>query len=330
MRHALTALGCSLLASGCATTLSTLQTARTVPPKHVQMQYGYGYYVPAQTAVKIVGQGVSLAKKGFDAQSNNQPYELTKDEVQALITSGTSLAVFPPSSSYETSVRTGLMKNWDVGFKYSGNALRLDTKYRLLHVGDRESAPPPGTMALAPRPIGAVPPEVAAADEPRLEPVQPPMKWPAGTHRSFDVAVGLAGSRYLFASKVFEVLDYVQINDFSRWDVEVPLYFSAEFGEVFKLYGASKYLFSRTTMDAKLVGIFQEASERAGYDFSLPSKVDMHFFGGTVGVALGYRWVHFLLEITGGYTLCRPVVFGQERDLGGVTLYPAGAIQVRI
>ena len=55
----------------------------------------------------------------------------------------------------------------------------------------------------------------------------------------------------------------------------------------------------------------------------VPSSVDSHFVGATVGLSLGYRYVHLFAELTAGNTWSKAQVFGAERDLGGVTLYPA-------
>ena len=95
----------------------------------------------------------------------------------------------PPGIVNELSIRRGLADNFDVGLRYSGISWRLDTKYRFHHSGD-----------------GA---EVSE-----------------NKRRSFDIASGLAGARHSFKSPVFDVLEIVKINDFSRWDLEVPLYIS--------------------------------------------------------------------------------------------------------
>ena len=58
--------------------------------------------------------------------------------------------------------------------------------------------------------------------------------------------------------------------------------------------------------------------------------VNTHFFGSSVGIAAGYKYVWLMLELTAGYTYCRPTVFGRERNIGGLTLYPAIGLQVKI
>ncbi|MFZ5468804.1 MAG: hypothetical protein ACOZIN_05140 [Myxococcota bacterium] len=289
------------LTTGCATTLSTFQTARPVEPKHVQVTGGVGYYGNLGPIGTLVTQAYEQGKNAKEAIDNQQPFVLSEEDQQQLLTAGIGLAVMFPSSSYEVGIRTGLVENWDVGLRYSVNAVRLDTKYRLFHQGDDPPVTPQGAPGR-------------------------PSAQSRATQRSFDVALGLGVSRYLFKNPVFDALELVRLGDFSRWDFEVPLYMSAELGEVLKLYGAPKWVYSRTSFDQTLVDLSQQGSEVAGVDVTLPSLVHTHFFGATAGLAVGFRYVHLMLELTAGYTVCNPVVFGQRRFLGGVTLYPAAGI----
>ncbi len=308
-KRVLAALVLALAATGCATSLSTLQIARPVEPKHFQVSVGAGLYAPLGSVGSVVAQGVKQAEAATAAAKAGTPYSLSPDDQQDLLTAGIGLAVLTPGFGYEMSARTGLMNNLDVGLRYNVTSLRLDTKYRLLHAGNGAERPLPGSM-----PVGGAP--------------DAPLQSPPAT-RSYDLAIGLGVSRYFFSNPVFSVLEYVQLDDFSRWDFEVPLYLSAEFGEVFKLYAAPKYVYSRTTLDEKLVNYSEEATNLTGFDVTLPTEVHSHFVGSTIGMAVGYRWVHLMLEMTGGYTFCDPVVFGQRRKLGGVTLQPAVALNFR-
>ncbi len=290
--------------SGCSTTLSTLQTARPVQKGHVQISAGYGGYANLGPIGIIVEQAIKQTTVIREAIEKNEQYHVSEEDQQQLLTAGIGLAVMPPSTQFELAVRTGVVKDVDVGLRYSVNALRLDGKYRLLHRGDpEEPAPAPA--------VGISPPH-------------------EGQKHSFDVAIGLGVSRYLFKSPVVDVLEFVQLGDFTRWDFEVPLYLSAELGEVLELYGAPKWVYSRTTLDAKLVDYSQQASNVTGLDLSLPSKVDTHFFGATAGLGVGYKYAHLLLELTAGYTVCQPEVLGRRRSLNGVTLYPAIGLLVRL
>jgi hypothetical protein len=189
-------------------------------------------------------------------------------------------------------IRAGLADDWDVGLRYSGISWRLDTKFRFLHAGDG--------------------PEMAE-----------------NKRRSFDMAIGVAGARHSFKSPVLDVLEIVQIDDFSRWDVEVPLYASVDFGDILRLYAAPKYIYSRTKLDQRLINFAEQGKNVTGFDVGLPARVKSEFVGSTFGVSLGYKYVHVFAEVTGGYNFCKPEVFGQRRNLGGVTLYPAMGIAFR-
>ncbi|MBI3181372.1 MAG: hypothetical protein HYZ28_04450 [Myxococcales bacterium] len=292
----------ALAATGCASTLSTLQTARPVEKGHVQITGGMGWYFPLGPISSVIGQGVRQADAARKAIEKGEPYALTEEDQQELLTAGIALAVMPPYATYEVALRTGVAKDLDLGLRYSLTALRLDGKYRLLHSGDGPPPPQPGSK-----------PAVAPA---------------AG--KSLDLAVGLGVSRYFFSSILFDILGFVKLDDFSRWDLELPLYASAEFGEVVKLTFAPKYVYSRTSMDEKLVAASEQASNLSGFDVSLPAKVDTHFFGASAGIGLGYRWVHLLLELTAGFTYCKPELFGAERQLGGLTIQPAAALAISI
>lgn len=253
-------------ASGCATNLSTMQTAKTLRPGQFRLAGGGGVYVPAGQAVTAIGTGVAIAKDGFHVN------EERKDQ---LVTSAIALVAMPPTTAWEVSGRYGVVQNLDVGLRWSMNTLRADAKYRLIHLGDREEEG-------------------------------------AGHGRSFDVAVGLAGSKVFFANPVMGFLEKVKLADFSRWDVEVPVYVSADVNPYFGVYVAPKWVYSHTDF-----GLLFDESEL------LPGAVDTHFLGSTVGVRAGVPKLSVYLEVTGGKTFAKPTVLGRPRDLGGVTLYPA-------
>ncbi|MHB8876297.1 MAG: hypothetical protein ACYC8T_21605 [Myxococcaceae bacterium] len=309
----LLALAAVLAGTGCATSISTMQLARPVEPKHFQVTGGWGIYAPLGTVGVLGSQAVKQAQAGVKAVQDHSAYSLSETDQQELLTSGISLAVLSPGWGYEMSVRTGVVKNLDVGLRYNVNSLRLDTKYRLLHHGNGLEAKLPGQLPVS--------------GGPELAPAQPDE---APATRSYDLAIGLGVSRYFFSNVLFKFLEYVKLDDFSRWDFEVPIYLSAEFGQVFKVYGAPKYIYSRTTLDEKLVNYSDVAADLSGFDLTLPSEVHTHFVGSTIGIAVGYKWVHVMLEMTGGYSICNPVVFGKKRYLGGVTLQPAIAVNIRI
>ncbi|MBM7116127.1 hypothetical protein [Archangium primigenium] len=286
-----------LLSTGCASTLSTLQTAKPLARGQVRVSGATGVFVPAGQLGSLISQGISEGRAIRDAVAGGKPYHLDEREAQRLLGVGVALAVAPPGPSNELMIRTGLLASHglDVGLRLSTTSLRFDAKARLAHGGDAE-------------------------DDDSL---------PDYRRKSYDIALGAAVARHLFKSPVLDALEIVQINDFSRWDLEVPLYLSVDVGDVFKLYGAPKYIYSRTSLDSKLVDYSRGGQDVSGFDLGLPARVSNHFMGASVGVALGFRYVHLYAELTGGYSHCRPVLFGQARDLGGVTLYPAVGIALQ-
>lgn len=282
------------LAPGCATTLSTMQTARTLAPGQVQVSGGMGLFLPLGNLVRVVDTGIDQGEEAKDAIDEDRPYALDEEAQQRLLTAGVALMVAPPGINPELMVRVGVVDRVDVGVRYSGISLRADAKLLLAHGGDSDEGR-------------------------RLEAGQ----------RSYDVALGVGVARHFFSSPVLDVLEVVELGDFRRYDVEVPLYVSADFGDIFKLYGAPKYVFSRTWLDSRLVDYSRQGKPVSGFDASLPAVVNSHFVGSTVGLALGYRYVHLFAELTGGYVLCKPTLFGAERQLGGVTLFPSVGLAVR-
>jgi len=282
-----------LMATGCASTLSTMQTAKPLARGQFQVSGAMGVFAPVGQLATVIDQGITQGKAIKKAVDSGEPYHLLAEDAQTLLSVGMALAVAPPGTSNELMIRAGLLESntLDAGLRLSTNSVRLDGKVRLLHGGDPEDSP------LAPH-----------------------------QRKSFDLALGVGVSRHLFKSPVLDALEVVRIDEFSRWDFEIPLYVSMDLGDIFKLYAAPKYIYSRTSLDQKLVDYSQLGKDVTGFDLALPAKVSSHFFGASVGFALGYKFVHLYAELTAGYTDSRPVVFGQERDLGGVTLYPAVGI----
>jgi hypothetical protein len=300
-----------LVLTGCATTLTTFQSARPVEKGHLQITGGTGYYVNLGGAGKVVGQAIKQVPRIVEAVDKNEQYQVSEEDQQDLLTAGIALAVMPPlAQGTEISIRAGVVDDFDVGFRYSVNALRLDAKYRFSHSGDE--IPSPTNYRLWGK-------DSAPAEKPEYKPGA----------RSLDAAIGIGVSKYLFTNPVFDVLEFVRLGDFSRWDIEVPLYLSFDFGDIFKLYAAPKYVYSHTTFDEKLVSYSEQATNVSGLDLTLPASVDTHFIGASGGIAIGYRYVHLMLELTSGYTICKPYVFGRPRDLSGVTLYPAAGVSVK-
>ncbi len=124
----------ALLSTGCATTLATRDTARPTPVKHVRIDYGYGYYIPTGPFVDLGKAAVGVARN-----LKNGTTAVTPEEAQSLYLGGVGLALMPPAAVNELAVRTGIAEDADIGFKWASTALRLDVKYRFLHLGEDDT-----------------------------------------------------------------------------------------------------------------------------------------------------------------------------------------------
>ncbi len=51
------------------------------------------------------------------------------------------------------------------------------------------------------------------------------------------------------------------------------------------------------------------------------------YVGGYAGVALGYRWVHFVVELSVLYTTGSVELYDYEYDLSGVVIVPTFGLQ---
>lgn len=280
------ALPALLLTSGCATSLATRQTARTLDPGHFSVDAAVGAEVPLGTLAQVTVAGEQQTQKLLAAVASRTPYAVTDQDKQDLIAAAVALLVNPPSVDWEGGVRAGVLPNLDAGLRYSVNALRGDLKYRFFQKVD-------------------------------------------GDQRT-DVAIGLSVSKYLFSSPLFDALEFVNLGDFSRWDIEVPVYISHEWGDVVRLYGCAKYIYSRTEVDENLVSTSEQASFLTGLDFQLSDTVHTHFLGATAGLKVGYRWVYVVGELTAGYALGSVRVLGADRPLSGLILFPALGVEVQL
>lgn len=280
-----------LLGPGCAMTMTTMDTARTTPVKEVRCNVGPGLFLPVGSMVKgVIATGKTVAEAIDKGEAT-----ISEKNAQDLYDAALAVALTQPSYQWEFMLRTGLMENADVGLRYTGNALRLDLKYRFFHAGDEE------------------------------------------TGKSNHLSIGVGASKYFFNNGVFKALDYVDLNDFSRWDIEVPLLYTWDYRRSFIFYGGAKYIYTSFSMDENLYEIQKHVQSAA----DLPPIIDtvrstMHTFGGTIGLGGGWKRVWIFTELNMGYTRLRPTLYSfidkqqKKRNLDGFAIQPAIGVVWRI
>jgi hypothetical protein len=132
-------------------------------------------------------------------------------------------------------------------------------------------------------------------------------------------SVSLGLSHHSFSGFLFDTLEHLQIDDFSRNDLEVPLIFGKKFSSLGYFWAGPKYILSRYSVDATIENV-------AG----LQSSDDtIHYFGGFAGAGFGYKKLYAFAELTVMNMVARPIILGEETDLGGIVVMPAFGLMAR-
>ena len=146
---------------------------------------------------------------------------------------------------------------------------------------------------------------------------------PSGWHG----AVSLGVRRHVFSGLIFDVLEKVDIKDFSRTDLELPLLFGRSFrqkiGGGLALSGRTwfgpKLILSKVSVDAKLGAV----------DETLSLNERMYYLGGVAGGSFGLSPIELFAELTVMNLVAKPTIANRQRDLGGVMIMPTVGIQAR-
>jgi len=110
------------------------------------------------------------------------------------------------------------------------------------------------------------------------------------TDDGFDLSLGLGFGMAFVQPPLNQILDSVQIADFSRWTLDLPIAIGQR-SDWYRWWGGPRLLFSRTGQSIAL---------------SLPGEAPVQgrvdgwqaYLGATVGVAMGYDWIFMGPELT--------------------------------
>jgi hypothetical protein len=255
-------------AAGCATTLSTMQPADTLPPGGWHVGGGFNVNVPASRVIRALDVAYDLEQKLQD----DPGYEPTEDEQRDYLDAAIGLAISAPGVTNDIMVRHGLWDRIDAGVRWTTTGLHLDAKLQFLH-------------------------------------------HPSGWNGSLSVGY----VHHFFDGLLFDALDLLEVDDFSRHDVEVPLIFGRQLGAWGTLWGGPKYVAAWYHLDATL------------QDTEVVDSPDgmIHYVGGFAGFAAGYRGFRGFVELTVMNMIARPVILGRTVDLGGIVVVPSAGVMVR-
>ncbi len=106
----------------------------------------------------------------------------------------------------------------------------------------------------------------------------------------------------------------------TRWGFDVPIMFTLDASSVAELWVGPRFGFEHVEGD---LGASREGAN--------PAPLSLSFFrsGAVLGLALGFRRVHALMELTASYEWASGEVDGADVSRSGLVLTPAFALRVR-
>jgi hypothetical protein len=218
-----------------------------------------------------------------DRYASDSSYKPSDREQKDALAAGVGLGLSSPGVNPDLMLRVGIFKNFDAGIRWSALNAHLDGKYRFLQTKET--------------------PE----NDPEADP-------------GFQGSVSLGVSKTLYSGFVFDTLEFLHIDDYSRWNLELPVIFGSRLGNFGHAWFGPKYIYSHYSVDASLknVGVVSETSG------------SIHHLGAFGGIGLGYKYVFVFLELTIANMFAKPEIFGQKTDLGGIVIVPAFGLMLRI
>ena len=272
-----------LLLAACIAPMSSFHTGRAAPYHQLEMNAGVGVNLDSSFVGSTVQTGRVVAEEAVDAIDNGELPALDAHQEAILCEAALAYALASPFPVAQVGVQYGLARQTEVGLMWTSSGFGGHVKYQFLGRDVR-------------------------ADDP------------------FDLAFALQVQRQSWslpipgADLVTKVLD---IEDFSRTDVIVPVIASVELGEYGALYGGPRFFWS--AIEAELV---EKLSDLAGQTTVVSGG--MYGGGGVLGGSLGYRYVYVMAELNVVGYRYEPVFLGNQVRYRGVDVYPALGMKVNL
>jgi hypothetical protein len=110
-----------------------------------------------------------------------------------------------------------------------------------------------------------------------------------------DLSIGAGVARYVYEFPVGSILDIVKLEDFTRWQFDFPIQIGKS-GPWYRVWGGPRLVFTTfsTELNVDLPAFTGYAGERQIGAFSGTGL----YAGGQAGVAFGYKYVFFAVELT--------------------------------
>ena len=111
-----------LLATGCATSLSSFQPAHVLPKGHVGFEAGFDATASTGTVTGTIDTAKALSRANM----------LTDEDKRIVFAAGFNLALSPPSVVEHVGLTYAPAQDWEVGLRYAGHAWRIGVRRQLL------------------------------------------------------------------------------------------------------------------------------------------------------------------------------------------------------
>jgi hypothetical protein len=146
------------------------------------------------------------------------------------------------------------------------------------------------------------------------------------TNGPFDLTLGAGVSRFSFEFPLSDQIPGLELEDFSRWQVDVPLLIGTS-RDYFRVWAGPKVLF--TTFDTALKLTLPNDQILATFDGNSA------FVGGQGGVALGYKHAFVAFELTimktfGTAHLSAPALGTHDTNLSTLVVFPSLGLIIEI
>jgi hypothetical protein len=127
------------------------------------------------------------------------------------------------------------------------------------------------------------------------------------------------------AQGIYGLFDDLKLVEYRRSDADLAVLVSGSGEKNVFPYGAVRWIIGAPEFETKLP---PELVAATGIENSRVASL-MHYVGATGGIRAGGKKVAFLGELTLMYLVFSPRVLGERRDLGGIVVSPAVALDVR-
>lgn len=143
-----------------------------------------------------------------------------------------------------------------------------------------------------------------------------------------DLSVGLGGARYVYEFPVSDQIPLLELKDFTRWQLDVPLLVGRH-GDWYRWWAGPRLLFTFYGTELEfgqpsIPGVTTEKVVLASLDGAAT------YLGGQLGGAIGYKYVFFGFELTCArfWTNAKLKLVDDERDLAleSWIIYPGFAL----